>query len=323
MAQISVIIPNWNGEKLLASCLDSVFKQSFNDFEVIVVDNGSQDGSVKLVESRYPQVHLIALPKNVGFAAAVNLGIKKSRAPFVALLNNDAIVTANWLAKLYQAAVGHPEVFGVAPKIISASMKGVIENAGDKINIVCQAYPIGRGAESSKFSRPGYVFGASGAASLFRRSVLVKLGLFDEDFFFYFEDVDFSFRAQLAGFKCWYEPEAVVYHYGEKSAVRLGDFIEYQRLRNTLYLMIKNLPVGLLLRRGRFWKIPLVLLHTFYFFVKNGKGKYALWAWRDVVFSLPKLLAKRRMIFKMCRVSLDSIDQLMEDKKLKILGWRV
>lgn len=323
MAEVSVIIPNWNGRKLLPACLDSILAQTFKNFEVILVDNGSTDDSVAFVKKNYLQVRIVALPKNLGFAAAVNRGVAKSFAPFIALLNNDARAAPNWLSKLYQAVLAHPEVFAVAPKILQAKNPQLIDNAGDKINIVGQAFPVGRSEKVEKFNKPGYIFGASGAASLFRKSVLKKLDGFDEDFFFYFEDVDFSLRAQIAGFKCWYEPKALVYHYGEKTAAKLGDFIEYQRFRNTIFLVIKNFPFELIGKRGRIWKIPLVWLHTFYFFTKKGRFWQSLKVLVDLVIQSPKLLKKRSKSLSMRTVSLAYLDSLMEDKKLKVLKWRI
>src|SRR3989344_6281312 len=165
MAEVSVIIPNWNGRKLLPVCVDSVLVQNFKNFEVILVDNGSTDDSVAFVKKNYLQVRIVALPNNLGFAAAVNHGIAKSLAPFIALLNNDAQAAPNWLSKLYQAVLTHPEVFAIAPKILQAKNPQLIDNAGDKINIVGQAFPVGRSEKVEKFNKPGYIFGASGAAS--------------------------------------------------------------------------------------------------------------------------------------------------------------
>lgn len=323
MIKISVIIPNWNGRKLLHKCLSSVFSQNFADFEVIVVDNGSTDGSANYVKKNYPEVKLIRLPKNLGFAQAVNRGSIESKSKYLALLNNDAKPDKGWLSNLYSEIISHPEVFAVVPKILKAANKKIIDNAGDRINIVGQAQPRGKEEYAKKYNKEGYVFGASGAASLFRKEVFDRLGKFDEDFFFYFEDVDFSIRAQLAGYKCWYVPRAIVYHQGEATATNLGNFIEYQRFRNTIFLVIKNFPLNLLTRRGRWFKIPLVWLHTFYFFVKRGLLVSAVKVIFDVIIYLPKLLRKRTKIMKIRKVDIDYIDNLMEDKKIKILMWRL
>lgn len=323
MTEVSVIIPNWNGVKLLPWCLSSVFAQNFKNFEVILVDNGSVDDSVAFTKKNYPKVKIIQLPKNLGFAAAVNRGVAKSTSAFIALLNNDAAVNVNWLSKLYEAILVHPEVVAVAPKILQAGNSKLIDNAGDKMNIVGQASPIGKGERNEKFNRAGFVFGASGAASLFRREILLNLGSFDEDFFFYFEDVDFSLRAQIAGYRFWYEPAAQVFHQGAATASKLGTFVQFQRFRNTIFLVIKNFPLQLFLKRGRWWKIPLVWFHTFYFFVKKKMLWQALRVLFDLPIYFPRLLKKRRKNMKRMKVSIDYLDNLMEDKKLKIFGMRL
>ena len=322
MTKVSVIIPNWNGRKLLPVCFKAVFSQTFTDFEVIVVDNGSADGSAAFVKKNYPKVKLIRLQKNLGFAPAVNRGIIESQSQYIALLNNDAKPDKNWLLNLYGEIVSRPEVFAVVPKVINAANKKIIDNAGDKINIVGQAQARGKGDDVNKYDKAGYIFGASGAASLFKREVFDRLGKFDEDFFFYFEDVDFSLRAQLAGFKCWYQPKATVYHLGQATAAKLGDFVEYQRFRNTIFLVIKNFPVKLFFMRNRWWKIPIVWLHTFYFFARSGLGKVAFKVFLDVIIYFPKLIRKRFKIMKIRKVDICYLDQLMEDKKLKIFGLR-
>lgn len=323
MPKVSLIIPNWNGRKLLPACLTSVFLQNFSDFEVILVDNGSKDTSVSYVRRNFPKVKLIKLAKNLGFAKAVNLGIEKSLAPFVALLNNDTKVDINWLKNLYKSILKDREVFAVASKILQYRRPNLIDSAGDKINIVGQAHPIGKGEQGKKFKKGRFVFGATGAASIFRKEILEKLGKFDEDFFFYFEDVDFALRAQIAGFKCWYQPSAVAYHLGGATASKLGNFIEYQRFRNTIFLVIKNFPTKLFFKRGRWWKIPAVFVHTFHFFVKKN------WWWQvlriifDLLKNFPKLLIKRNKILSQMKVSIDYLDNLMEDKKLKIAAFRI
>lgn len=323
MPKVSLVIPNWNGRKLLPACLTSVFSQNFTNFEVILVDNGSTDNSVSYVRKNFPQVKIVKLSKNFGFAKAVNLGIEKSLAPFVTLLNNDTKVDINWLKNLYGAILSNPKVFAVASKILQAKKPNLVDSAGDKINIVGQAHPAGYGERSEKFEKGRFVFGATGAASIFRKEILEKLGKFDEDFFFYFEDVDFALRAQIAGFKCWYQPSAVAYHLGGATASKLGNFIEYQRFRNTIFLVIKNFPTKLFFKRGRWWKIPAVFAHTFYFFVKKS------WWWQvlriifDLLKNFPKLLIKRNKILSQMKVSIDYLDNLMEDKELKIASFRI
>lgn len=322
MKEVVIIIPNLNGKELLQICLPSVFAQRFSDFEVVVVDNGSTDGSAEYLRKNFPKVTIIENSKNLGFAAAVNQAIAKSKSKYIVLLNNDTKVEIDWLLNLANSAKKHPQAASVASKIISFDGKK-IESAGDKINIVGQAHPVGRGEPKEKFAKGGYIFGATGGASLFRRDVFVKNGLFDEDFFFYFEDVDWALRAQLAGFKSYYEPAAVVYHKVGATAQKFGNFIEYLRFRNTIFLVIKNFPLKLFLRRGRWWKIPLVWVHTFYFFCKKGLIWEALKVVFDLIIYFPKLIKKRAKIMRLRKVEIDYLDNLMEDKGLKIYFWRI
>ncbi len=248
--RVAVIIPNWNGEKFLRTCLTSLRDQSFEDFEIILADGGSTDGSVAFVRESFPEVQVIALGENPGFSGSVNVGIRESRAELVALLNNDTEQDAGWLAALVRAADGHPEAGSFASKLLSFNDHRVLDGAGDALRRSGLPYRIGHGErDSGQFDAPGHVFGACAAAALYRRTMLEEIGLFDEDFFAYCEDGDLSFRAQLAGYRCFYVPDAVVYHVGGAStggkrsatATRLGT-------RNSISLLAKDLPTQLVPR---------------------------------------------------------------------------
>lgn len=245
-ASLAVIIPNWNGERFLRTCLTSLREQNFADFEAILVDNGSTDGSVALVSEDFPEVRLVSLRENRGFAAAANAGIKASNSECVVLLNNDTEADTGWLAALARAADIHPEVGFFASKLVDFHDRRFLDGAGDALRLGGLPYRLGHGEEDrGQFDSPDFVFGACAAAALYRRSMLEEIGLFDEDFVSYCEDGDLSFRAQLAGYRCLYVPNAVVYHMGSAStggkrsatATRLG-------ARNSLSLLVKNLPVS-------------------------------------------------------------------------------
>ncbi|CAA9382330.1 MAG: glycosyl transferase, family 2 [uncultured Rubrobacteraceae bacterium] len=244
----SVIIPNWNTREFLGPCLASLRRQTFEDFETVLVDSASTDGSVGFVEENFPETKTVVLPENRGFSGAVNAGIEASRAEFVVLLNNDTEQDPGWLAALVRAADSHPGTGLFASKLVDFGDRRRLDGAGDALRQSGLPYRLGHGErDRGQFEREEYVFGACAAAALYRRSVLEEIGLFDEDFFAYCEDGDLSFRAQLAGHRCLYVPDAVVYHVGSVStggkrsptATRLGT-------RNGLLLLVKNLPGPLL-----------------------------------------------------------------------------
>jgi len=240
---ISVIIPNLNGKKYLAICLDSLCRQTYKDFEMILVDNGSTDDSVNFVEKNYPGVKIIRLTENKGFSAAVNIGIKTARGELIALLNNDAKTTPTWLEKLSGPLFEVNDIGFCASKILKWDNPGYIDSTGIKVTLCGAIENRGAGQRDGEvFNKEIEVFGACAAAALYRRSMLEETGLFDEDFFAYFEDVDLSFRAQLMGYKCLYLPDAVVYHVGGGTAKeRKSLFLRYA-YRNWIGVIIKNFP---------------------------------------------------------------------------------
>jgi GT2 family glycosyltransferase len=245
-ARATVVIPNWNGEKLLDLCLRSLRNQTFQDFETVVVDNDSTDDSLGFLEREFPEVDVVSLEVNKGFAAAVNSGIEASDTEFVVLLNNDTEQDERWLGELVEAADAHADASLFASKLVNFHDRRVLDGAGDAMRLSGLPYRLGHGErDRGQFDEPGYVFGACAAAALYRRSLFGEVGRFDEDFVSYCEDGDLSFRAQLAGHRCFYVPSAVVYHMGSAStggkrsptATRLGT-------QNSLSLLVKNLPLS-------------------------------------------------------------------------------
>jgi GT2 family glycosyltransferase len=245
--RVTVVIPNWNGERFLNLCLSSLRRQSLEAFETILIDNSSTDESVGFTERNFPEVRVIPLGANRGFSAAVNAGIRVSRAEYVALLNNDTEVDRTWLGALVDAAEAHPEAGLFASKLVDFHDRLVLDGAGDALRRTGLPYRLGhQELDRGQFEKEAFVFGACAAAALYRRSLFEEIGLFDEDFFAYCEDGDMSFRAQLAGHRCLYVPGAVVYHMGSASsggkrsptATRLGT-------QNGINLLLKNLPAAL------------------------------------------------------------------------------
>jgi GT2 family glycosyltransferase len=308
------VIPNWNGERFLKACLSSLREQSFEDFETILVDNASTDGSLQLVERDFPEVRVISLRENRGFSAAVNAGIRSSGTEFVALLNNDTQVDPGWLKALVQAAERHPEAGLFASKLVDFYDHRVLDGAGDALRRSGLPYRLGhQEIDHGQFDSPVYVFGACAAAALYRRSLFEEIGPFDEDFFAYCEDGDVSFRAQLAGYRCLYVPGAVVYHVGSAStggkrsptATRLGT-------QNGVNLLVKNLPASLA------WRLlPSILAGQFSRALITALSPGGLraclsgltGAWR----LLPRMLKKRKAIQERRRVSDSYVRQLLRE----------
>ena len=315
-ARVTIVIPNWNGERFLELCLGSLRNQSFRDFEIILVDNGSSDGSLSFVAENYPEAKTIALGENRGFAEAVNAGITESATEFVALLNNDTEQDPGWLEALVSAAEGHPEAGLFASKLVDFHDRAVLDGAGDAMRLSGLPYRLGHGErDRSQFDTPGYVFGACAAAALYRKALFEDVGLFDEDFVSYCEDGDLSFRAQLAGYRCFYAPDAVVYHMGSAStggkrsetATRLGT-------RNSLSLLVKDLPLSAVVHILPFFALgQLARLITAAATGTLGAHLEGLaGAWHH----LPLMLDKRAGIQKRKRVSDEEVRRLLRESSL-------
>jgi GT2 family glycosyltransferase len=295
MCQISVIVPNWNGVRFLPICLDSLERQSLTNFEVVLVDNGSTDESVSFVRDRYPKVKLLLLEKNHGFAYAVNAGIKTSTSNFIALLNNDAKAHPYWLANLYRALNEHPDIGFCASKILFFDQPNVINAAGDAFAPWHSPRNIGLGRiDSGQYENFRQIFGACAAASMYRRSMFDDVGLFDEDFWAYYEDVDISFRGQLCGYKCLYVPDAVVFHVGSGTAGHLSPRVVYFLRRNFIFLIVKNMPFKILLKY-LFPTVGLQIGLDIMFLFKGHCGP-VLNARLDAIKGLSKMWRKRKQI---------------------------
>lgn len=273
-----VIIPNWNGADLIRECLEALRAQTLAH-TVIVVDNGSSDGSNEVVRREFPEVQLLEFPDNAGFAGGVNRGIAPALvqgAEYVVLLNNDAVADKRWLEELVSAAEANPKAGIVAAKIVTQDGKK-LDSTGDFYSIWGFPFPRGRGeADEGQYDGAAMrdIFAASGGASLYRAAMLREVGLFDERFFAYYEDVDLSFRARLAGWTIRYAPEASVRHYIGGTSSRMDDygkagaaaaapsyghgrpsaFARYHSVKNFSYLYTKNMP-GILYWKylPRFW----------------------------------------------------------------------
>lgn len=275
MSEPCVIVPNWNGEDSLKDCLDSLRSQTLKA-HVIVVDNGSVDGSLAILD-KYGWVEVIRNDRNLGFAAGVNAGFRRAMklgAEYAAAFNNDAVADKDWLKELVDYLERHDGTGIATPKILTADGRK-IDSTGDFLTVWGLPYPRGRDeSDTDKYDLETAVFGASGGASLYRVKMLEQTGLFDEDFFAYYEDVDLSFRARLAGWQIAYVPSSVVRHAIGATSGKIKGFTTYQTMKNQPLLLYKDLP-------GRWWwrvGWRFTLAHTMFFLraIQRGQGWQAL-----------------------------------------------
>lgn len=275
--------------------LPSLAAQRYADFAVLVVDNGSTDGTVLYLEREWPAVNVLVLPENLGFAAAVNRGVAATEGEYVALLNNDVELDSGWLDELVSALDTYPEAASATPKLLSYHDRTRLDGAGDELSWsgVCSRRGYGQ-PDTGQFDAPGEAFSACGGASLYRRSALERIGPFDEDLFAYLEDVDWGFRARLAGYGCRYVPGALAYHMGGATTDRVSDLGTYLRRRNQIALVLKNYPARNLVRH-----LPDLILEQLLglaLSVRDRTVPAQLRAWRDAVGQLPRTLRKRRQV---------------------------
>lgn len=295
---VYVVIPNVNGAEDLSGAIEAVLAQSYKDLTLVVVDNGSTDNSRKIIES-YQQKDLrvksIYLKKNYGFTGGMNPGLKLAiaeKAAYAAGCNNDATPHRDWLKHLVAFLDKHPN-YGIATcKMLRADGK-TLDSTGEGYSVWGLPYPRGRDEPAGdQYDNQTAIFGASGGASLYRVKMLAQVGVFDQDFFAYNEDVDLSFRAQLQGWKVGFVPESIVYHVQGKTTSRLGNgFTAYQTMKNLPFVVWKNLPARYL------WRVvPRLAIAQCLFFasaVQRGQGWPALKGWLVSSLLLPKKLLQR------------------------------
>jgi GT2 family glycosyltransferase len=239
---VSTIVVTWNGADLLPACLDALARQSCDDAELIVVDNGSHDGSPELVARLAPHARVIALPINQGFAGGTNAGLAAATGRYVFLVNNDARPAPDCLMHLVATLNADARLGMVAPRIVLAA-SGRIDSAGIVIDRAAMAHQRLRGAADAGLAdRSTAVFGASGACALLRRELLTHVGAFDQRFGSFYEDVDLSWRARLAGWEVAYVPAARVVHDHSATAARNPARKDFLLARNRIWCAVKNYP---------------------------------------------------------------------------------
>ncbi len=280
--KVTVVIPNYNGIKYIRNCMDSLRLQSVKGFEILVVDNGSKDGSLEILQEEYPEARVIALEENTGFCHAVNLGIRESNTPYVILLNNDTIADSDFVKALVEAIEEKEDIFSVSAMMLSMQNQDIIDGAGDNYCLLGWAYARGKGCIASKYAKKTEIFSACGGAAIYRKAVMEEIGFFDERHFAYLEDVDIGYRARIYGYRNMYEPRAQVIHAGSAvSGSRYNEFKTKLASVNSGYVIAKNMPLLLLLINA-----PFLLVGYFVkclFFARKKMGKlYAKGYWKGI-----------------------------------------
>jgi hypothetical protein len=308
---ISVIVLTYNGRAWLEPCLSALTAQTgAPPFEILLVDNASTDGSTGLVAGRFPSVRIVENERNLGFAGGNNAGARMARGDTLAFLNNDTIASPDWLARLHAALTDAPDRTLVTSRIVFLDRPDVIDSAGDGYLRAGGAFKHGHGAHASAFMRSREVFGACGAAFAVRRELFERLGGFDEDFFMVYEDVDLSYRARLAGCRCWYTADAVVRHAGSGTLGVMSAAAVFHGQRNLEWTWLKNTPPGLLLRSFPAHVVYSVAGVAHY--AAQGCLGPALKGKLSAFVGLPRLLAKRRAVQRARRVDSSSLETYLE-----------
>jgi len=308
---LSIIIPNWNGQKFLKTCLDSIYHQSYKNFEIILVDNGSSDDSIPFLEKNYPEVRTIKLPKNLGFSPAVNIGIREAKGDYIFLLNNDTELADDFLIEMKKAILENPEVGFFASKMLDFKDHTIIDTVGDRMTWSGRSYKLGMlEKDSPKYQTPYLIFGACGGAAVYQKEMLDKIGLLDEDFFAYLEDIDLDFRAQLSGYKCLFVPEAKVFHIGSATSSTISGFAFKLMIKNHWHLIYKNYPWQKIVVN-----LPKIAYSDLRFFAASVRYHFVrdyLWGLTHAIAEFPKMIKKRQLIQRNRTVSLKYLDSIID-----------
>lgn len=298
----SVVVPVWNGERWLAGLLASLRAQTVAPLEVIAVDNGSSDGSRAWLSAHAPEVRVLALGQNTGFAVAANRGIAAAGGEAVALVNTDVELEPAWLEHALAALAAGDDVVAVATKMLDLADPGTLYDAGDVLRRdgVCEQRGRFR-RDDGRWDAPGEVFAACAGAALYRRAAVLAAGGFDERFFAYLEDVDLGLRLRLAGGRCAWEPRAVARHAGGGSAQALSRPVAAWAARNTLLLVARAFPLR--------W-LPLVLYRQAAWLARaarTGTLRAHLGGLRAALPALPAMLRERRALRRRSRVPIERV----------------
>jgi GT2 family glycosyltransferase len=332
--KVSIIIVTWNGKQHLPDCLESLQSQTFHDFEVIVVDNGSTDGSPEYLRTRHPWVRVVQLPVNTGFAAGNNSGFSHSRGEYIVTLNNDTMAEPGWLGELVAVADAHPEAGMVASRICNFTHRDQIDSLGFR---VCRdgmsrgAYRLQR-YSALTMNPVEEILLPSACVALYRRSMIDRIGFFDEDFFAFCEDTDLGLRGRLAGWGALLAPEAVVYHKYSQTTGVFSPFKLYLVERNHYWVALKTFPVSWILLLPFFTVVRFLVQAVTVIrgagsggeFLASGSRRGCLWAilrgMRDALAGTPAILRKRSQVMRTRKLSNRHYVQLLKRYRLTFRG---
>ena len=270
MGNTTVLIPNYNGIEYLKNCLPGLKGRP-----VIIVDNGSEDGSEEYIRREYPEIELIELRENTGFCHAVNLGLKRIHTKYVFLLNNDTVVDEDAISSLEARMDENNHIFSAQARILNMLNHDLADDCGDYYTALGWAFARGKDKDSRKYMKPVDIFAGCGAAVMYRMELFDDIGMFDENHFAYLEDIDLGYRARIQGYRNVYEPSALVYHAGSgTSGSRYNSFKIRLSSRNSIYLVYKNMPLLQIIIN-----LPFLIAGSgikIFFFFKKGMGRVYL-----------------------------------------------
>jgi GT2 family glycosyltransferase len=284
--KVSVIIPNFNGKHFLNNCLTSLIDQKDYINEVIIIDNGSSDGSQEFIKNKIKdnlnimddinfKINLIENKKNLGFSTAVNQGIKYSICELVFLINNDVELDKDCIPNLIKCVISRDDIFSASSKMIQSDNRDLIDDAGDEYTIFGWTKKIGNNKNVANYTHSREIFSSCGGAALYKKAIFNEIGYFDENFFAYMEDVDIGYRALIEGYKNVYCPDARVFHIGSgTSGSKYNKFKIKLAARNNVFVPYKNMPIPQLI--VNFLLLGLGFFIKFLFFLSKGYGKVYL-----------------------------------------------
>lgn len=289
---VSIVIAHHNKKEFLEKSLSSLLRQTYSTIEIVLVDNNSTDGSVDYIKKEFPSVKIIACKENYGFAKANNIGIKETKGELIVALNNDTEVVSNWLEELVKAINSDEKVGMCSSKILFMKNPTMINSTGMCISRSGACWDRGMFEyDNGQYQHIEKVFGPCGCAAMYRKEMLEEIGLFDEDFYAYAEDVDLAFRGRLAGWECLYVPKAVVYHLHGGTAGYVSDYTIYYGNRNIIWNAFKNFPRGILIT-----SLPFIIgrnLAVIPYYFSKGHLRTILRSKIDAIKGIPKMMEKR------------------------------